>query len=57
MCYEGSLFAFEFCSAIKFWVLLTGSGDDFCDPLSALFWGVAYHLPALCLLAFPMFVY
>jgi hypothetical protein len=57
MCYEGSLFAFQFCRAIKFWVLLTGSGDDFCDPLSALFWGVAYHLPALCLLAFPMFVY
>jgi hypothetical protein len=30
-------------------VLLTGSGDEFCDPLPALLQGVAYHLPTVFL--------
>jgi hypothetical protein len=33
------------------------SGDDFCDPLPAMLQGVAYRLPSLGLLAFPVFVY
>jgi hypothetical protein len=32
MCYDGSLFVFQFCGAVRFWMLLTGSGDDSCDP-------------------------
>jgi hypothetical protein len=31
VCYDGSLFVFQFCRAIWLWVLLTGSGDDLCD--------------------------
>jgi hypothetical protein len=55
--YDGSLFVFQFCRAVRFWVLLTISGDDPCDPLPALLWGVAYHPPAVSLPAFPVFVY
>jgi hypothetical protein len=33
------------------------SGDELCDPLSALLWGVAYCPPALSLPDFPVFVY
>jgi hypothetical protein len=54
MCYEVLLFVFQFCWAVKFWMLLTGSGDELCDTLSALLWGVAYCSPTL---AFPVFVY
>jgi hypothetical protein len=35
--------------AVQFWVLLSGSGDQFCGPLPFLLWGVAYHLLALSL--------
>jgi hypothetical protein len=59
VCYDGLLFIFQFCRAVWLWVLLTGSEDELCDLLPALFWGVAY-----CLLAswsgfpsFPEFVY
>jgi hypothetical protein len=45
-----------FCFARQ-WVLLTGSEDDIYDMLPALLWGMAYRLPALGLLAFPVFVY
>jgi hypothetical protein len=38
-------------------VLLTGSGDELCGPLPALFQVAAYHLPAVSLSAFPVFVY
>jgi hypothetical protein len=38
-------------------MLLTGSGDDPCGPLSALFQAVAYHHPTVGLSAFPVFVY
>jgi hypothetical protein len=34
-----------------------GSGDELCGPLSALFQAVAYHLLAVGLPAFPVFVY
>jgi hypothetical protein len=57
VCYDGLLFVFQFCRAIWLWVLLTGSGDEFCDPLPALLWGVAYHLLAFHLSSFPVFVY
>jgi hypothetical protein len=57
MCYDGSLFVFQSCGAVWLWVLLTGSGDELCDPLPALLWGVADCLLALALPAFPVFVY
>jgi hypothetical protein len=57
MCYDGSLFVFQFCGTLQFWVLLTESGDELCDPLSALLWGMAYYQPTLGLPAFPVFVY
>jgi hypothetical protein len=51
---------FQFCRAIWLWVLLTGSGDELCGPLPALFQAMAYHPPAvgpssflaICLLKF-----
>jgi hypothetical protein len=45
--YYSLLFVFQFCRAVWFWMLLSGSGDDLCDPIPTL--GVAYHLPALSL--------
>jgi hypothetical protein len=57
MCYDDALFVFQFCRAIRFWMLLTGSEHELCDPLPALLWRVAYRLPALHLPAFPVFVY
>jgi hypothetical protein len=44
-----SLFVFQFCRAVPFWMVLSGSGDPLCDPLPALLWGVSYCLPALSL--------
>jgi hypothetical protein len=38
-------------------MLLTGSGDDLCGLLPALFQAVAYHPPAVSSPAFPVFVY
>jgi hypothetical protein len=57
MCYDSLLFVFQFCRAVYLLMLFTGAGDEFCDLLPALLWGVAYHPPALCLPAFPVFVY
>jgi hypothetical protein len=57
ICYDGLLFVFQFCRVIWLWVLFTGSGDELCDPLPALLQEVAFHQPALCLSAFPVFVY
>jgi hypothetical protein len=37
-------------------MLLTGSGDEFCGPLPALFQAVAYHPPAVSPSAFLVFV-
>jgi hypothetical protein len=51
------LFDFQFFKAVWLWVLLSGSGDEFCDLLPALLWGVAFCLLALGLPAFPIFVY
>jgi hypothetical protein len=31
-----SLFVFQFCGTVQFWVLLSGSGYQLCDPLPAL---------------------
>jgi hypothetical protein len=56
-CVECSLFVFQFCRAVWLWVLLTGSGDELCDLLPALLWGVAYRQPTLHLPASPVFVY
>jgi hypothetical protein len=50
-CCDGSLFVFQFCGAVKILVLLTGSGDEFCDPLPALLQAMSYHL-LLALLPF-----
>jgi hypothetical protein len=57
VCYDGLLFDFQFFKAVWLWVLLSGSGDEFCDLLPALLWGVAFCLLALGLPAFPIFVY
>jgi hypothetical protein len=38
-------------------MLLTGSEDELCGLLSALFQPVAYHWPTVRLSAFPVFVY
>jgi hypothetical protein len=38
-------------------VLLTGSGDELCGPLPALFQVAAYCQPTVGLPAFPAFVY
>jgi hypothetical protein len=57
MCYDSSLFVFQFCEAVRGWVLITGSGDELFDPLPAMLWGVAYHTPTLGLPNFPVFVY
>jgi hypothetical protein len=57
MCYDSLLFVFQFCEPVQFWMLLTGSGDDLCDPLPALLSRVAYHTSALSFPAFPVFVY
>jgi hypothetical protein len=40
------LFVFQFCRAVWFWILLSGSRDQFCDPLPALLWWVAYQSPS-----------
>jgi hypothetical protein len=57
LCNDGLLFVFQFCGEVWLWGLLTGSEDELCDPLPALLWGVAYHLPALGLPAFSVFVF
>jgi hypothetical protein len=54
-CCDYLLFVFQFCGAIWFWVLLTGSGDDFCGLLPALLQAVAYHLTAVGIPAFLAF--
>jgi hypothetical protein len=43
------LFVFQFCGTLWFWMLLSGSGDQLCDLLPALLWGVAYCLPTVSL--------
>jgi hypothetical protein len=40
---------FQFHRSLWFWMLLIGSGDQLCDPLPAMLWGVGNHLPALIL--------
>jgi hypothetical protein len=52
-----SQFVFQFCGAFWFWMLLSGLGDEFCDPLPALLgeWLVACGLSAF--VAFLVFIY
>jgi hypothetical protein len=45
--FAGLLTVFQFCNIIWLWMLLTGSGDELCGPLYALFQAVAYHLPTV----------
>jgi hypothetical protein len=49
MFYYSSLFVFQFCKSVCFYMLLSIAGDDLCDPLSSLLLGVAYCPPALSL--------
>jgi hypothetical protein len=56
-CYDGLLIVFQFCNIVWLWILLSGSGNELCGPLSALFQAVAYHLPTVSPSAFPAFVY
>jgi hypothetical protein len=57
VCLDGLLIIFQFCNVVWVWMLLTGSGDEFCGPLLSLFQAAAYHLPAVCPSSFPAFVY
>jgi hypothetical protein len=52
-CYDGLLIAFQFFRAILLWVLFTGSEDELCGLLSALFHAAVYHLPTVSHSAFP----
>jgi hypothetical protein len=52
VCYDSLLFVFQFCGAVAHWLR-----DKLCDPLPAVLGGVAHCQPALCLPAFPVFVY
>jgi hypothetical protein len=56
-CCDGLLIIFQLYSVIWLWMLLTGSGDELCGLLPALFQAVAYHWPAVCPSVFPAFVY
>jgi hypothetical protein len=56
-CYAGLLTAFQFCIIVWLLMLLTGSGDEFCGLLSALFQAAAYHWPTVGPSAFLVFVY
>jgi hypothetical protein len=40
---------FSVFGAIWFWMLLSGSGDELCDPIPFLLQGMAYCLPTLSL--------
>jgi hypothetical protein len=53
--YYSLLFVFQFCKAVWFWRLLSGSGDDLCDLLPSLLWGVAIAYPLSVFTAFPLF--
>jgi hypothetical protein len=56
VCYDSSLFVFQFCEAVWLWMLLTDSGDELCDLLPALLWGMGYHPPTLHLRPFQFFL-
>jgi hypothetical protein len=56
-CCDGLLIIFQFCSVVWLWMLLTGSGDELCGPLPALFQAVAYHPPTISPSAFLAIVY
>jgi hypothetical protein len=56
-CYAGLLIVFQFWGIIWLWMLLTGSEDELCGLLSALFQAAAYHLLTVRPSAFPAFVY
>jgi hypothetical protein len=56
-CYDGLLIVFQFCSVVWLWMLLTGSGDELCGLLAAVFQAGTYHLLAVSPSAFPAFVY
>jgi hypothetical protein len=56
-CCDGFLIIFKFCSVILLWILLTGSGDELCGLLPALFQTAACCLPTVSPSAFPAFVY
>jgi hypothetical protein len=55
--YYNLLFIFQFCRAVWFWMLLSGSEDDVCDLLPSLLqlWVIGYLLSVFT--AFPVFVY
>jgi hypothetical protein len=56
-CYAILLINFQFCNDVWLWMLLTGSGDDLCGSLSALFQEAVYHPPTTGPSSFPVFVY
>jgi hypothetical protein len=52
VCYAGLLTFFKLCNVIWLWMLFTGSGDELCGLLSALFQAAAYHPPTFSSSAF-----
>jgi hypothetical protein len=56
-CCDGLLIIFQFCNVVCLSTLLTGSGDELCGLLPALFQAAAYHLSAVGPSAFSAFVY
>jgi hypothetical protein len=54
---DGLLFVFQFCRAVWFWILPTGSGDELCGLLPSVFQAAAYHQSTVSTSAFPAFVY
>jgi hypothetical protein len=56
-CCDGLLIIFQFCSVVWLWLLFTGSWDELCVPLPALFQIAAYHPSTVSPSAFPAFVY
>jgi hypothetical protein len=51
------LFVFQFCGAVQFWMLVSGSGDHLYDPLLILLheWLIACLFSAFT--AFPVFIH
>jgi hypothetical protein len=54
---DGLLIVFKFCIVVWLWMLLSGSVDELCGVIPALFLAAAYHQPTVGPPAFPAFVY
>jgi hypothetical protein len=56
VCCDGLLIIFQFFTVALVWMLLTGSEDELCGQIPALFQAVAYHRPTVSPMPFqPLF--